>query len=70
MKRLVTLCAVLMSCRMFAADWTLTSSTVLTENAQSVYPGETRPRGQFTLSNKKMWFSPDFGISGFQLIVR
>ncbi len=37
---------------------------------ESVYPGEALPKGQFTLSGKKMWLYQDFGLSGMYMIFR
>lgn len=56
--------------KQFSVENVTPMNETLAAEWEKVYPGETRPKGQFTLSNKKMWFSPDFGISGFLLIVR
>ena len=56
--------------KQFSADNVTPMNETLIAEWEAVYPGETRPKGQFTLSSRKMWFCPDFGISGFQIIVR
>ena len=37
---------------------------------ESVYPGEAKPKGQFTLSSKKMWLCQDFGLAGIYMFIR
>jgi hypothetical protein len=54
----------------FRADNVIAMNDALCAEWDSLYPNETRPKGQFTLSSKKMWYCPDFGAGGIVFLLR
>jgi hypothetical protein len=54
----------------FRADNVIAMNDALCAEWDSLYPNETRPKGQFTLSSKKMWYCPDFGASGIVFLLK
>ena len=54
----------------FRLNSTTPMNEALIAEWDAIYPGESRPKGQFVLDGKKMWLCPDFGTSGMLIYIR